>query len=247
MNRKNFFEREQARANDMFFSADGFANDNFYGAGYSANGFNNDNFYGSPYSSAEGNAAPAPQYQIVKSNPYNFKIVNSASVDISGVVLLGANINGLSGLTNYNNNAAITITMQNGTLTYAQFLNSLNSASFLIGRTLLQSSNTSQPFEEYSVSQTDLNGATSSLPYTPTPDPYQNLATVSFLDQLVPVNAYTQFTFNILASATMYVRLYPAKVLDTSRAVVGMPSIQPFNNPGNVSQPLTFQELKRLQ
>lgn len=246
MNRKNYFQQEQARANDLFFSADGFANDNFYGQGYSGNGFNNDNFYGQGYSSAEGAAPVGPQYQIVKSNPYIFKIVNSAAVDISGVVLLGANQNAQASASNFNNNAAITITQENGSLTYVQFLQSLYSRAILTGRVLLQSSNTSQPFRPYTVAQTDSNGATSSLPYSPTLDPFQQQSGVSFMDQLVPIDSYTTFTFTILASATLYVYLYPAKVLDTSRAVIGMPAVQPFNNPNNVSQPITYNELKRL-
>lgn len=241
MNKKNYFAKEQAKANDMFFAADGFADDNFYGSEYSnANGFADDNFYGNSYS-ADGGCAPA--VSVSRSNPYTFNIANSAAVDISNVVLLGANQNTVLNTTNFGNTgtaAAITITQQNGAVTYAQFLQAIKTQPFLIGEMQLQSSNTSQPFQTFTVSQTENDGRTSSVPYYPVLNPFQQQSGVAIIKQLIPVNSYTQFTFTILASATLTVRLYPAEQVDISRSVVGEPVSKPYNNPQIATQPFTL-------
>lgn len=229
-NNREYLINEQESANDMFFGADGFADDNnFYGNEYSS-------FYGNDYS-ADGSPAPAKTQSAV---PYVFLIANSTAADVTSVTFLGANTNGLTGVTNFGNPAAITISCLNGSITYAQFLQSLNSASILVGEMQLQSSNTSQPTTPFSVTQTDLNGATSTLPYLPQLDPYQNQNGVIVFKQLIPINAWTKYTFTMLASANMYVRLYPAQTIDTSRALLDKAVSRQYNNP-RISMPAIRQ------
>lgn len=229
-NNREHLINERDMANDHFFGADGFADDNnFYGNDYSA-------FYGNDYSA---DACPAPA-KTQSSVPYVFLISNSSASDVSSVTFLGANVNGLSSVTNFGNAAAITITCLNGSITYAQFLQSLNSNAILIGEMQLQSSNTSQPTTPFSVTQTDLNGATSTLPYLPQLDPYQNQNGVIVFKQLIPINAWTKYTFTMLASASMYVRLYPAQTIDTSRALLDKPVSRQYNNP-RISMPALRQ------
>lgn len=219
-NNRQYLIAESESANEQFFGADGFADDNnFYGNDYS--------FYGNDYS-ADAGAAPA---KTQTSMPYVFLISNSTASDVSNVLFLGANQNTVLNTTNFGNAAAITITCLNGSISYAQFLQALKSNAILVGEMHLQSSNTSQPFTPFTVSQTDPVGATSSLPYLPTIDPYQNQSGVSVFKQLIPINAWTQYTFTMLASASMYVRLFPAQTIDTSRALLDKSVARQYNNP----------------
>ena len=79
--------------------------------------------------------------------PFIINIANSTTDDVANVVFLGANSN-LFNATNFGNPAAITITMDNGTVTYTEFLESIKSEPFKVGLMYLQSANTSQPFKQ---------------------------------------------------------------------------------------------------
>ncbi len=219
--KNNFFNREQERVNNSFFNADGFADDNFYG---------DNNFYGGDqYADGAGDGMTTPS--VSTSQPYTFQIVNSASTAIAVTYLLGANQNTILGTTNFNNNAAVTITMLNAALTYAQFLQALKSTSFQVGMIHMQSANTTQPFNTLTVAQTELNGNTSSLLYSPVLNPDQQQATVSTMKVKLNVNAFTQISFQLEASATLTLRLYPQELIDVSKAMIGKSAAQSFKNP----------------
>lgn len=241
MKKKSYFAKEQDRVNNTFFSADGFSDDNFYGSEYSsADGFA-DNFYGNDYSNAD--AAPAPAMRVAKSNPYTFQIANSAAVNLSNVVLLGANQNTVLGTTNFGNtgvNASVTITQLNGSISYAQFLQMIKTQSFMVGEIQLQSTNTTAPFLTFSVAQTEPDGRTSTVPYYPILNKFQQQNGVSSIEQLIPVNGNTQFLFSILSSDTLTVRLFPCQTVDVSRAVVDRPVAVSYNNPRINAQTLTL-------
>lgn len=222
---RNYFENEQARINDSYFNADGFADENFYGDSYVGE---NASFYGDSFPADGASIAPAA---VSTSQPYIFSIANSASVAVSGVVILGANQNTTSTSTNFGNPAAITITMLNANVSYAQFLQALKSTSFQVGMIYMQSSNTTQPFTTLTVSQTELNGNTSQLVYQPALNPDQQQNTVSTMKVRLNVNAFTQLSIQIEANATLQLRLYPQELIDVSRAMIGQSASRQFKNP----------------
>lgn len=150
--------------------------------------------------------------------PFTFVIANSTTNDVSSVVLLGANANSV-GATNFGNVAAITITMQTGAVTYQQFLESIKSNPFKVGLMHLSSTNTTQPYQAWTFTQAYPNGRSQTLPLQPVEDPNQNQAGVTIVKYQFSVDAFTSMTTTILASATLYVRMYPVQELNVARGL----------------------------
>jgi hypothetical protein len=167
--------------------------------------------------------------------PFIINIANSTTDDVSDVVFLGANSNANSTATNFGNVAAITITMDNGTVSYIEFLESIKSEPFKVGLMYLQSANTSQPFKQLTITYREPNGREVTLPVSPALDPMQQQGGVTIVRHKFPVNAFTKITTTILASATLTVRLYPMEQLDVSRGLSGRSVGKAFSKP-NLSQ-----------
>jgi len=151
--------------------------------------------------------------------PFIILISNSTTDDVTGVKILGANAN--AGANNNGNVAAITISLDSDDVTYSEFLQSIKSEPFKVGLMQLQSSNTSQPFKRLTITNKESNGRKTTLPVTPTLDPNQNQAGVTNVRYAFPVNAFTEITTTILASATLTMRLYPMAQLDIARGLSG--------------------------
>jgi len=150
--------------------------------------------------------------------PFTFVIANSTTNDVSSVVLLGSNTNSV-GATNFGNVAAITITMQTGAITYQSFLESVKSNPFKVGLMHFSSTNTTQPYQAWTFTQAYPNGASNTLPLQPLEDPNQNQAGVTIVKYQFSVNAYTSMTTTILASATLYVRMFPIQEINVARGL----------------------------
>jgi len=186
------------------------------------------------YNYAQGAGGGAAAADPKASLPFILNVANSTASDVSSVVVLGANSNTF-GSTNNGNAAAITITMDNGDVTYVEFLESIKSEPFLVGLMYLQSSNTSQPFKQLTIEYREPNGRKVTLPVTPALDPMQNQAGVTIVRHKFPVNAFTKISTTILASATLTMRLYPAEQVDISRSLNGQSVAKGYARP-NLSQ-----------
>ena len=213
---KSYFDEAEFYANENYSNASGWSGfdeyDYFGGSGEDYN-----------YASGNTNANPAA------SLPYILNIANSTTDDVTSVTVLGANVN--IGAANQGNVAAITVTMDNGTVTYLQFLQSIISEPFRVGLMYLQSANASQPFKQLTISYTEPNGRVVTTPITPALDPMQQQSGVTVIRHMFPVNANTSLTTTILASATLVLRLYPSEVLDISRSLTGRQVNKNFGNP----------------
>jgi hypothetical protein len=210
---ESYFSDAQNFANDTYSNYDGW--DEMAGGEYD---------YASAGVGAEAKA----------SLPFIINIANSTTDDVANVVFLGANSN-LFNATNFGNPAAITITMDNGTVTYTEFLESIKSEPFKVGLMYLQSANTSQPFKQLVIAYREPNGREVTMPVSPALDPMQQQGGVTIVRHKFPVNAFTKITTTILASATLTVRLYPSEQLDVSRGLSGRPVGKPYSKP-NLSQ-----------
>jgi hypothetical protein len=209
--------------NNYFEDAMNFANENYSNYdGWS-------NAVADPYNYAEGESTEAKA-----SLPFIINIANSTTADVSSVVVLGANSN-LFGATNYGNAAAITITMDNGDVTYTEFLESIKSEPFKVGLMYLQSANANQPFKQLTIEYREPNGRKVTLPVTPALDPMQQQSGVTIVRHKFPVNAFTKLTTTILGSATLTMRLYPMEQLDISRGLIGRSVGKGYSKP-NLSQ-----------
>jgi hypothetical protein len=197
--------------------------------------------YANNYSNANGWSGFTDQYNYAggaghsnanpaDSLPYVFNIANSTTDDVSSVVILGANQNTV-GATNFGNAAAITITMASGAVTYQQFLENLKSQPFKTGLMHLQSSNTSQPFQVLTFTELQANGTSTTWPVTPLLDPNQNQAGVTIVKNQFTVDAWTQISTTILASATLTMRIFPMQELNVARAISSRPVEKDYNAP----------------
>lgn len=214
---KKYFEQAEFSAHQNYSNYDG--------------GWNNmaDEYdYFDDYDYAGGNCASGGDAK--SSLPFIINVANSTTSDVTGVVILGANAN-LYNATNYGNPAAITITMDNGDITYTEFLESIKSQPFKVGLMYLQSSNTSQPYKQITITFREPNGRKVTLPVTPALDPMQQQATVTVVRHKFPVNAFTELSTTILGSATLTLRLYPMEQLDIARGLEGRSVAKPFTKP----------------
>jgi hypothetical protein len=215
---KNYFETAGRMANESY--------SNFGGGGgdWSNFGASND-----PYNYANGGGQDA-----AASLPYIINVANSTASDVSDVQILGAN-SATFGATNFGNAAAITITMDNGDVTYTEFLESIKSTPFKVGLMYIQSSNTSQPFKQITVEYRNANGRKVTFPINPALDPMQNQAGVTIVRTQFAINAFTKMLTTILASATLTLRLYPMDEIDVSRTLSGQNAGKGYIRP-NLSQ-----------
>lgn len=206
---------------NYFKIAEDFAMENFsnYGGDWS-------NLTNEDYNYAEGGDAMSGQSSL----PYTINIANSTTASVSSVVILGANSN-LYNASNFGNAAAITITMDNGDVTYTEFLEGIKSEPFKVGMMYLQSSNTSQPFKQLTLTHREPNGRVSSLPLTPRLDPYQNQSGVTVVNYNFVVNAFTKITTTILGSATLTMSLYPQQTAELARDLAGRNVVKPYSKP----------------
>lgn len=214
----------------FFEQAENYANENYsnFGGWDNADGYDS---YNDPYDYANGGASAAPS---AASLPFIINIANSTTTDQTSVVFLGANSN-LYNATNFGNDAAITITMDNGDVTYTEFLESIKSEPFKVGFMYLQSSNTSQPYKQITITYKEPNGKKTTVPVTPALDPMQQQSGVTVVKTVFPVDAFTECSTTILASATLTVRLYPMEQLNIARGLEGRSVAKPYSRP-NLSQ-----------
>lgn len=203
--------------------------ENFAMSNYSNYGGDWSNIVEQPYNYADGGASASKP-----SLPFTFNIANSTTDDVSSVVILGANKNTF-GATNFGNAAAITITMDTGSITYTQFLETIKAQPFKVGMIYLQSANTSQPFKSLTITYQDVNGVQTTVPVVPLVDPMQNQAGVTVVNQEFVVDGNTEISTTILASATLTMRLFPAEQADVARDLAGRGVIKGYSRP-NISQ-----------
>lgn len=208
----NYFDQAENFANENFSNYDGFSN------------------FNDAYNYADGGS----EGTALSSLPYVINIANSTTADVSSVVFLNANLAGNSTAPAFGNAAAITITMD-GTITYAEFLQSVKSSPFKVGQMYLQSANANQPFKTLTIINREATGRKVELPINPRLDPMQNQAGVSIVRTSFTVDAFTSISTTILGSATLIVSLYPQEVIDVARSLSGQTVAKSYSKP-NLSQ-----------
>jgi hypothetical protein len=224
---------KKRKMKNYFDMADDFANENY--SNYGGSGWSNmvDSYdYFDEYDYAGGSCAQGGSPKA--SLPFIVNIANSTTDDVASVSILGANSN-LFGATNFGNVAAITITMDNGDVSYTEFLESIKSEPFKVGLMYLQSADANQPFKQITIEYREPNGRKVTLPVTPALDPMQQQSSVTIVNHKFPVNAFTKLSTTILASATLTLRLYPMEQIDVARGLVGRNVAKDYNRP-NLSQ-----------
>ena len=152
--------------------------------------------------------------------PYVLIIANSTASAVTGVVILGANANTV-GATNNGNVAAITITMDSGDTTYAQFLESIKSTPFKVGSMHIEGSSSAQTFKALTFTEKASNGRKQTYVITPRLNALANQNTVTMLYHKFTVDAWTSISTTIVASGTLTLSLYPMNELNVARGLEG--------------------------
>ena len=171
------------------------------------------------------------------SQPYILNIANSTTDAVSAVKVFQAYKSLAASATNFDNPAAITITIGLSGLTYGELLYQSMNKPFVTGLTYLSSSNASQVLETLKISQKDINGNESHKSIVPTIDPYQQQTNKVAIAFNYKIDGFTLITIaQILGSATLTMYLYPAENVATGRALTGGSVIKGYQNPDIVKK-----------
>tara|TARA_R110000764_G_scaffold2278_1_gene9714 strand:+ start:1597 stop:2322 length:726 start_codon:yes stop_codon:yes gene_type:complete len=197
-----------------------------------------DSFSGQEFLNANGVAAGSSAgLGGATSQPYILSIANSTTDAVANVAVFNAYKSLAATATNFDNPAAITISMGIGGLTYGEMLYQSMNKPFVVGLTYLQSANASQVLETIRISQKDINGNESHKSIVPTIDPYQQQTGTVAIAFNYKIDGFTKLTIaSILASATLNVYLYPAENVATGRALTGGAVVKGFQNPDLVKK-----------
>lgn len=192
----------------------------------------NDDFYnGDGYYSAMGDESQRMMMQGAEiSQPYIISVANSTSSNVSASVF-NSNVNLLPTANNFGNAAAITITMQNGNLTYGQFLGQIREKPFRISQIYQVSTTTAQVTQALAFTTFDTFGASTNYSRAPIINPFQNQSGTSVLDYPFTVDGNTLLTFTLLASATVTFQFFPNKLYNISHGLAGRPVNVMLGNP----------------
>ncbi len=206
-----------------------------------ANNFANENFsnYGgwssmTPTSFMNADAGVV-NAGVGQSEPLNFDITNAGTVKISDVVLLGGYENTANGVNNYGNDDDITISMDNGSIDYPTYLQAVKNEAFSVGQIYLASDTAAQITRTITVTYKESNGKESKILINPKIDPMQNQLGALIQRTQFPINGYTKLSFDMLASASLSIALYPMVTLDPANQLVGKSAATSFTAP-NLSQ-----------
>lgn len=227
---RKYFADAQEKANDNFFNADGYDDDDdydFVDDGYDFDGNDDDAF-----DMAVGRGVAAPTSQ-----PYIVVITNTATATAYPATILGAYNTLASTSPNWQNSTAISITMGISGITYSEFLYQSMNKPFVVGLTYYQSSTTNQVLETLTLVQKDVNGNTSQKTLVPTIDPYQQQSTVIAIKFSYKIDGFTAIVVSsVLASATLKLYFYPAETVSTSRTLTGRRAVSGYGNPNVVKK-----------
>lgn len=222
MDLRKYFSEAQEEANENFFNADGWDDDyDFADEDYDFDGFADDEF-----DMAVGSAS-APTSQ-----PYIVSITNTNTTTAFPCTILGAYSTLAYSSPNWQNSAAISISMGIAGVTYQEFLYQSMNKSFVVGQTYYQSSTANQVLETLTLIQKDVNGNESQKTLVPTIDPYQQQSTIVVVKFSYKIDGFTAIVLSsVLASAVVKIYFYPSETVSTARTLTGRRAVRGYGNP----------------
>lgn len=242
MNLRDYFAQAQDEANENFFNYGGFEDDLSFTGDDEFDGFyGDDDFYGADGDNMGAISAPTSQ-------PYIVVIRNTNTATAFPVTILGAYTSLAFTSPNYQNSAAISITMGISGVTYGQFLYQSMNKPFVVGLTYLQSSTANQVLETLTLIQQDVNGNESQKTLVPTIDPYQQQSTIIAVKFTYKIDGFTSVVLSsLLASTTAKIYFYPAETSSISRTLTGQRAVAGYGNPNIVKSDKVVLSSKAVQ
>lgn len=225
MNLRDYFNQAQDEANENFFNYGGSDDDFDFVDDSAYDGFDGDDDAFSMANGGDSMSAPTSQ-------PYIVNIRNTNTATAFPVTILGAYTTLSYTSPNYQNSAAISITMGISGVTYEEFLYQSMNKPFVVGLTYLQSATANQVLETLTLIQRDVNGNQSFKTLVPTIDPYQQQSTIIAVKFSYKIDGFTSITLSsVLASATAKVYFYPAETSSIARTLTGQRAVAGYGNP----------------
>jgi hypothetical protein len=230
MNLRKYFSQAQDEANENFFNYDGYSDDDYGFVGDdNFSGFDGDDM--DAFDMATGDSSSSAP----TSQPYIVVIKNTNTATAFPCTILGAYASLAFTSPNYQNSAAISITMGITGVTYGQFLYQSMNKPFVVGLTYLQSSTANQVLETLTLIQQDVNGNESQKTLVPTIDPYQQQSTIIAVKFTYKIDGFTSVVISsILASTTAKLYFYPAETSSIARTLTGQRAVAGYGNPNIV-------------
>lgn len=239
MNTRNYLAMARSRANERFYGADGFIDDDLNFAG-------DDSFFG-----ADGDAmspvAPTSQPYIVTVTYTG--VGNTGTIDLFSAFtyLNGSNSPSWTwsagSLTYGTAPSQVVVSSALSNVTYQQLLFQSMNNPFSVGLMYIQCNGTnfaSQLVVPITLTTQDANGNQAQKILTPTIDPYQQQNNVLALRQPYRMDGFTKLTIPYIQTGTSYtIRVYPSDTINLARGLAGKSVSQDYGNPGIVkAQPL---------
>ena len=239
MNR--YLAEERAEAHNQFANADGFPDNDLYFVGGQGMGF----FNGDGAGDASAPATPAR-----KSQPYVINIVNASANNINGFDIFGAYEYLNTGIGTWSGGSltisGVTISSGLTNVSYQFLLSQSNQSPFSIGRTQITvtSGSAAQLTNPITVNTKDANGNAAQLALIPVVSPFQQQTSTLVMDQMFRIDGGTKLTFNVLASVSVQLYLYPQDNINIARGLAGQNVAQNYANP-QLGKAGTVQVLQR--
>ena len=204
----------------------------FYGEDY-------DDFDGDDFDLFEGdgddlysysNATGGGMDMLKSPAPYQVTVVNSTAGNLT-LVLFGQNQYLLS--TNYGSSVGLSVTPAQTNVSYLQLLQQSASQPFETSLLRVQSTNASQVTQILTVTVTDANGQSATLPIITQSyfSSYQQQSGILDVPYQVKIDGNTSITSTILANTTVTYTFFPAEKVNTAKGLAGQGVVQVYGNP----------------
>lgn len=219
----------------------------FYGEDYDDfNGDDFDLFEGDgddlySYSNAQGGGM-----DMLKSPaPYQLTVVNTTAGNLT-MVIFGNNANLLS--TNFGSSVGLAITPAQTNITYLQLLQQSASQPFETSLIRVQSTNSSQVTQILTVTVSDANGQSATLPIITQSyfSSYQQQSGILDVPYQLKIDGNTSITSTILANTTVTFTFFPAEKVNTAKGLAGQGAVQVYGNPQVNLGGMTFPKRPQL-
>jgi hypothetical protein len=178
------------------------------------------------YSNAEGGGidmlkTPAP-YQV---------LVQNTTAGSLNLVMFGYNQFLLS--TNFGSSVGLSVTPAQTNVSYLQLLTQSSSQPFETSLIRVQSSNATQVTQIITVTVSDANGQSATLPIITQSyfSSYQQQSGILDVPYSVKIDANTSLTSTILANTTVTYTFFPAEKVNVSKGLNGQGAVQVYGNP----------------
>ncbi len=203
----------------------------FYGDDY-------DDFIGDDFDLFEGdeelmqysNATGGGMDMLKTPAPYQVLVNNTTAGNLT-LVMFGYNQFLLS--TNFGSSVGLSVTPAQTNVSYLQLLTQSSSQPFETSLIRIQSANTTQVTQIITISVSDANGQSATLPIITQSyfSSYQQQSGILDVPYSLKIDGNTSVSFPVLATTVVIITFFPAEKVDTARALNGKNAKAVYGNP----------------